>query len=217
MLELIKRSLAAGKRDTAIWVHGRNTNTVCSSRPARYEGLNSPLSERPCGSAREQVRIEDAIRSFGVRVPATYRLLGFPTSPASYCIYGHERWIGDTIHVGDYCKSDCNKRRKGGNLAGTSIQLSTLLKPPSARSAVSRRYLGLSVPLLANTAASPDTAATIGQLLQVRGLSHRDLRYHPKAPYWSKSGYMDLRRRPPMTVPAPSCALNRTSAISCGA
>jgi hypothetical protein len=56
----------------------------------------------------------------------------------------------------------------GGNLAGAakSIQLSTLLKTLSGAvgGVLGGQILGMFVPLLANTAASPDTAATIGQV-----------------------------------------------------
>jgi CDP-diglyceride synthetase len=56
----------------------------------------------------------------------------------------------------------------GGNLAGAakSVRLSTLLKTLAGAvgGVLGGQILGMFVPLLANTAASPDTAATIGQI-----------------------------------------------------
>jgi len=56
----------------------------------------------------------------------------------------------------------------GGNLAGAakSIRLSTLFKTLTGAvgGVLGGQIIGMFVPLLANTAASPDTAATIGQV-----------------------------------------------------
>jgi hypothetical protein len=54
----------------------------------------------------------------------------------------------------------------GGNLAGAAkASTQHLLKTTIARSAVSADRYGMFAPLLANTAASPDAAAAIGQVV----------------------------------------------------